>query len=129
MFDISNLFYYFVQAMMGDEFKYASVWKVAEASCILVGFGFQGFDEKTGAIVGYRGVENIDILGWNFATNVAERTRYWNKGTQSWLERYIYRRTGNSLVATYFVSSLWHGMYPVIISLFSSEIFFLNMLQ
>lgn len=98
--------------MMGDQCKYASVWKVAEASCILVGFGFQGFDAKTGASLGYRGVENLDILGFNFATNVAERSRYWNKGTQAWLERYIYRRTGNSLVATYFVSSLWHGMYP-----------------
>lgn len=103
--------FYTFMALMGDEMKYCSVWKVAEAGCIMTGFGFEGVNEK-GAVIGYRGVENIDILGFNFATNIAERSRYWNKGTQSWLERYIYRRTGNSLVATYFVSSLWHGMYP-----------------
>ena len=43
---------------------------------------------------------------------VQSLTRSWNKRTQGWLERYTYGRTGNSLVATYFISALWHGLYP-----------------
>eukprot|EP00611_Tribonema_gayanum_P014718 TRINITY_DN2619_c0_g1_i7.p1 TRINITY_DN2619_c0_g1~~TRINITY_DN2619_c0_g1_i7.p1 ORF type:complete len:153 (-),score=28.52 TRINITY_DN2619_c0_g1_i7:81-539(-) len=39
-------------------------------------------------------------------------SRAWNKMTQSWLEKYVYTRTNNSLMATYFVSAFWHGFYP-----------------
>ena len=39
-------------------------------------------------------------------------TRSWNKRTQGWLEKYVYLRTNRSLVATYFVSAFWHGLYP-----------------
>lgn len=98
-------------ALLGEETKYYSVWKIAEAACILAGFGFEGVDEQ-GKIIGYRGVENVDILGFDFATCIAGKSRAWNKGTQAWLERYVYRRTNNSLFATYFVSAIWHGLYP-----------------
>lgn len=91
--------------------KYYAVWKIAEAGCIIAGFGFEGVD-KEGKIIGFKGVENVDILGFDLGTCVANRSRAWNKGTQSWLERYVYRRTHNSLVATYFISALWHGLYP-----------------
>ena len=33
-------------------------------------------------------------------------------GTQKWLERYVYKRFGESLAITYFISSFWHGFYP-----------------
>jgi lysophospholipid acyltransferase len=39
-------------------------------------------------------------------------TRHWNKRTQGWLERYTYNRTNRSLLATYLVSAIWHGLYP-----------------
>ena len=32
--------------------------------------------------------------------------------SKGWLERYTYCRSGNSLLVTYFVSALWHGLYP-----------------
>ena len=92
--------------------KFYFAWKIAEAASVLGGFGFEGYDAETGKPIGWRGVENVDILGVETACNVQNITRCWNKRTQGWLERYTYSRTGNSLLATYFVSAIWHGLYP-----------------
>jgi hypothetical protein len=78
---------------------------------VLAGFGFEGFTED-GKARGWNGVSNMDILGFEFAQSFRESSRAWNKGTQNWLERYVYTRTGNSLMATYFISAFWHGFYP-----------------
>jgi hypothetical protein len=106
-------------SIFGERFKYYFVWKVAEGSCILAGFGFEGFD-KMGQPKGWRGVRNVDVLIVETAPNVQLLTRSWNKRTQGWLERYTYKRTGNSLMATYFISALWHGLYPGFFFLFMS---------
>lgn len=98
-------------ALLFCKAKYYSAWKIAEGATVLAGFGFEGFTE-TGASKGWNGVSNMDILGFEFAQSVREGSRAWNKGTQNWLERYVYTRTGNSLLATYFVSAFWHGFYP-----------------
>ncbi|KAF4318251.1 hypothetical protein BBO99_00004368 [Phytophthora kernoviae] len=91
--------------------KYYVAWKLAEGATVLSGTGFEGFDEQNNP-KGWDGVSNVDILGFEFGANVREISRAWNKGTQLWLERYVYARTGNSLLATYLVSALWHGFYP-----------------
>jgi len=78
---------------------------------VLAGFGFEGLTED-GKARGWNGVSNMDILGFEFAQSFRESSRAWNKGTQNWLERYVYTRTGNSLMATYFISAFWHGFYP-----------------
>ena len=75
------------------------------------GFGFEGYN-KEGKPIGWKGVSNVDIIGFETAPNIQVLSRSWNKRTQGWLERYTYKRTGNSLVATYFISALWHGLYP-----------------
>jgi lysophospholipid acyltransferase len=98
-------------AMFGERLKFYFAWKIAEGASILGGFGFEGYDLK-GRAIGWKGVENIDIIGFETAPNVQTATRVWNKRTQGWLERYTYMRTGKSLWATYFISSLWHGLYP-----------------
>ena len=98
-------------SMFGDRVKYYFAWKVAEGASILGGFGFEGYD-KNGIPIGWRGVENINIVTFETATNIQTLTRAWNKRTQGWLERYTYHRTGGSLVAVYFISALWHGLYP-----------------
>jgi len=36
----------------------------------------------------WKGVENIDIFGFELAPNMASATRAWNKRTQGWLEKY-----------------------------------------
>jgi len=86
---------------------------------VLGGFGFEGYD-KDGKVKGWKGVENIDILGFELATNLQSISRNWNKGTQGWLERYTYNRTNRSLVATYVISALWHGLYPGFFMMFLS---------
>ena len=97
--------------LQAERYKYYFAWKVAEGSCQLAGFGFQGFDGK-GTALGWRGVENIDIWGFETSWNIQTMTRAWNKRTQKWLDLYTYQRTGGSLIATYFVSAFWHGLYP-----------------
>ena len=60
----------------------------------------------------WRGVENVDIIAYECSTNIQSLSRAWNKRTQSWLEQYVYNRTEQSLLTTYTVSALWHGLYP-----------------
>jgi len=91
--------------------KYYFAWKVAEGSCIMAGFGFEGYKED-GTIEGWNGVSNMDILGFELSGCVSQNSRAWNKRTQGWLERYVYNRTNRSLFAVYFVSAIWHGFYP-----------------
>ncbi|KAJ0410282.1 hypothetical protein P43SY_002614 [Pythium insidiosum] len=91
--------------------KYYCAWKLAEGSTILSGTGFEGFDSQ-GNPKGWNGVSNVDILGFELSQSIRDLSRSWNKGTQLWLERYVYNRTGNSLIATYFCSAVWHGFYP-----------------
>lgn len=98
--------------MISERFKFYFIWKMSEGANILGGFGFQGYDKDGKTPLGYRGVENIDILGFEFSTSVQTLSRSWNKGTQAWLERYTYSRTGRSVFITYFVSAIWHGLYP-----------------
>jgi D-alanyl-lipoteichoic acid acyltransferase DltB (MBOAT superfamily) len=112
-------------ALTGDRIKYYFAWKVAEAASLMGGFGFEGYD-KNGKSKGWRGVENVNIIEFETAANVQVLSRSWNKRTQGWLERYTYKRTGNSLVATYFISALWHGLYPGFFIFFMSVPFVTN---
>lgn len=97
--------------LISERFKFYFIWKMSEGANILAGYGVQ-YDDK-GKIAGYRGlVENIDVLGFEFSTTIQTLSRAWNKGTQSWLERYTYQRTNRSKLITYFVSAIWHGIYP-----------------
>jgi hypothetical protein len=103
--------YKMILTLLSERYKFYFAWKVAEGSSILAGFGFQGYNDK-GEIIGFAGVENVDILAFDLSWNMASMSRAWNKRTQKWLERYTYSRTGNSLYITYFISALWHGLYP-----------------
>lgn len=98
-------------ALFAERLKYYFAWKVAEGASILGGFGFEGYD-ASGRSLGWSAVENINIVGFETAPNVQTLSRSWNKRTQGWLERYTYLRAGKSLVMTYFVSAIWHGIYP-----------------
>mmetsp|Transcript_4371 Transcript_4371/g.3922 ORF Transcript_4371/g.3922 Transcript_4371/m.3922 type:complete len:526 (-) Transcript_4371:58-1635(-) len=98
-------------ALFGERLKYYFAWKVAEGASILAGFGFEGYDSSNRP-KGWSAVENISILGFETAPNTQILSRSWNKRTQGWLERYTYLRTNKSLVATYFISAIWHGLYP-----------------
>lgn len=98
-------------ALLLTRVKYYTAWKLAEGATVLSGAGFEGFDHD-GEPKGWNGVSNVDVLGFELAENIRDLTRAWNKGTQQWLERYVYSRTGGSLLATYACSAIWHGFYP-----------------
>lgn len=84
---------------------------MGEGAANLSGFGFEGFNEH-GTAKGWNAASSVDIIGFETAQSVRNGSRTWNQATQTWLERYVYARTGNSLVATYFMSAFWHGFYP-----------------
>jgi hypothetical protein len=106
-------FAYSLATLFAERLKYYFVWKVAEGASVLGGFGFEGFDPKDPSkVIGWSAVENIDVVGFETGSSVQPLSRSWNKRTQGWLERYTYGRWNNSLVITYFVSALWHGLYP-----------------
>eukprot|EP00591_Stephanopyxis_turris_P000976 CAMPEP_0195521008 /NCGR_PEP_ID=MMETSP0794_2-20130614/17779_1 /TAXON_ID=515487 /ORGANISM="Stephanopyxis turris, Strain CCMP 815" /LENGTH=502 /DNA_ID=CAMNT_0040650467 /DNA_START=65 /DNA_END=1573 /DNA_ORIENTATION=- len=91
--------------------KYYFAWKNAEGANNTWYAGFEGFDEK-GNVKGWENANNIDIVEFETAPNVRSASGAWNKKTAAWLSRYIYMRTGGSLVATYGLSAFWHGFYP-----------------
>lgn len=102
---------YLYITMVQQRCKYYFVWLAAEGASNLGGFGFQGFD-ASGRALGWQGVNNMDVIGFETAASIQQLSRSWNKRTQGWLERYTYQRAGRSLLLTYFVSAVWHGLYP-----------------
>jgi len=94
--------------------RYFFGWKVSEGGAILAGFGYEGRDKDGKDVWGgeYSSVRQMDVLGFEFAESIPAGTKAWNQATQSWLQRYVYFRTNESLYATYFVSAFWHGFYP-----------------
>jgi len=98
-------------AILAYRLKYYFAWKVAEGASVMAGFGFEGYSAD-GKEIGWKGVENVDIYSFETSVNMQSFTRHWNKRTQGWLERYTYNRTNRSLLITYFVSAIWHGLYP-----------------
>lgn len=88
--------------------KYYFAWKVAEGSCVLAGFGFQGYNDK-GEVTGWDGVSNMDVKGFELAGNTTEAARAWNKGASL-----IWRkmgRCGGGNQADFFV---WFGVRCVV---------------
>jgi len=91
--------------------KYYFAWKNAEGAQNIWYAGFEGFDEN-GNAKGWEVSNNVDIIDFETAPNLKSLTAAWNKKTANWLGRYVYMRTGGSLVATYGLSAFWHGFYP-----------------
>lgn len=112
-------YWFMFVCMFAERLKFYFIWKAAEGACILAGFGFSGYDEE-GNSKGYRAAENMDILGHEIATSVQILSRGWNQGTQKWLERYTFHRYNRSLIITYFISAIWHGVYPGFLVMFMS---------
>ena len=98
-------------ALFCIRFKYYFAWKNAEGACNIYYCGFEGFDDK-GEPKGWEHSNNIDIIAFETAPNLKTLSAAWNKKTANWLGKYIYMRTGGSLMATYGMSAFWHGFYP-----------------
>jgi hypothetical protein len=91
--------------------KYYFGWKNAEGAQNIWYAGFDGWDEK-GESKGWETSSNVDIINFELAPDVQQMSKNWNKKTSFWLTRYVYIRTGGSLLAVYSLSAFWHGFYP-----------------
>lgn len=91
--------------------RYYFAWKCAEGANNLWYAGFEGFDDD-GNVKGWENCSNMNILGFETAPNLQMLSKEWNKKTSLWLTRYVYIRTGGSLLAVYSLSAFWHGFYP-----------------
>eukprot|EP00557_Chaetoceros_sp_GSL56_P005583 CAMPEP_0176495676 /NCGR_PEP_ID=MMETSP0200_2-20121128/10787_1 /TAXON_ID=947934 /ORGANISM="Chaetoceros sp., Strain GSL56" /LENGTH=500 /DNA_ID=CAMNT_0017893577 /DNA_START=132 /DNA_END=1634 /DNA_ORIENTATION=+ len=106
-----NRYAYSWVALFFIRMKYYFAWKNAEGASNIWYAGFEGFD-KEGKPKGWENSNNVDIIDFETAPNVKTLSAAWNKKTANWLGRYVYMRTGGSLVATYGLSAFWHGFYP-----------------
>ncbi|CEP64216.1 lysophospholipid acyltransferase LALA0_S10e05160g [Lachancea lanzarotensis] len=99
--------------------KYYAAWTVSEASCILCGLGYNGYDPLTKQIKWDR-VRNIDIWKFETASNTHEGLEAWNMNTNKWLKHYVYLRIARpgskpgfrSTLFTFLTSAFWHGTRP-----------------
>lgn len=90
--------------------KYYFAWLFAEVSALLAGVGYTPENKKDQ----WSAARNMDVIGFELAPNLSSASAAWNKGTQTWLLRYSYKRTAPAfqMLATYALSAFWHGFYP-----------------
>ncbi|KAK9505674.1 hypothetical protein O3M35_009669 [Rhynocoris fuscipes] len=92
-------------------FKYYHAWILADAICNLSGLGFNGYGENGKSK--WDLVSNVDIIGFEFSSNLRNAIACWNKGTNAWLRMVAYERVKrNGVIYTFALSALWHGFYP-----------------
>jgi len=91
--------------------RYYFAFKISEAVNNMGGLGFNGYDEKGHAK--WDRITNINILKFEFATNVKMVCDNWNISTALWLRRTVYERwSRHRTLAVFIMSSFWHGFYP-----------------
>lgn len=96
-------------ALVGLRFGYYFVWRLAEASSVLAGYGrIEGSN--------WDGTMNVRCWEVESATSMSAVMRDWNIFTQSWLERYIFLRAPRiyefNRWITFAASAFWHGLFP-----------------
>lgn len=113
-----KLWYLYVLAFT-YRLKYYAAWTLSEASCILAGLGYNGYDKETKTIRWDR-VQNIDIFAFESAQNIHGALEAWNQNTNKWLKNYVYLRVSKkgkkpgfkSTLFTFLTSAFWHGTRP-----------------
>jgi len=108
---VTQLVHVFLICFM-EKSKYYFIWLIAEGGCVMCSFGFEGY--KPNGSSRWHGLNNIDLMGMEFAQSIREVSVSWNRLTAVWLRRYVYERVSRpyNLYFTYIVSSFWHGFYP-----------------
>ncbi|XP_067631562.1 lysophospholipid acyltransferase 6 isoform X2 [Eurosta solidaginis] len=105
-------FWYAMMATSCIRFKYYHAWLMGDAICNNAGLGFTGYD-KDGSSK-WDLISNINVLGFEFATNMRDAINNWNCGTNRWLRMIVYERVPKEYgtVLTFALSAVWHGFYP-----------------
>lgn len=92
-------------------FKYFIAWKLSQAGMNASGITFNG-DNK---------FDRIKSMGDRFEleSNPRSKTEMWNTSVQTWLKDCFYDKfvgkygPNKSLVLTFVVSAIWHGVHPI----------------
>ncbi|XP_023302562.2 lysophospholipid acyltransferase 6 isoform X1 [Lucilia cuprina] len=104
--------WYAMMATTCTRFKYYHAWLLADAICNNSGLGFTGYDKDGNA--NWDLISNINVLGFEFATNMRDAINNWNCGTNRWLRTIVYERVPKKYgtILTFALSAVWHGFYP-----------------
>ncbi|KAG2223500.1 hypothetical protein INT45_001248, partial [Circinella minor] len=105
--------------------KFYCVWSLAEGSCVLSQFGYNGIKEGKHR---WDRLTNADWISVETSQSMQNSSTRWNRCTTNWLRHYVYERlcpptttdngttkkksTGSALLATYVISGIWHGFHP-----------------
>ncbi|XP_056301183.1 lysophospholipid acyltransferase 1 isoform X3 [Pseudoliparis swirei] len=91
--------------------KFYFAWTIADAVNNAAGYGFSGLDEN--GKPSWDLICNLNILGIETATSFKAFIDNWNIQTGIWLKTVCYDRAPkHRLALTFFLSALWHGVYP-----------------
>lgn len=102
--------------------QYYVAWKLAEASCDASAYGY--YITKNGE-ERWDGADNINITQVETATSMKNLIDNWNVSTQRWLKHVCYdRQLKYKTIRTFFLSALWHGLYPGYFLSFMTAMFF-----
>jgi lysophospholipid acyltransferase 1/2 len=105
-------FVYFYISGNSRRLYYYTAWTLSDAVHNASGFGFNGFDEATGAPK-WDLLNNVNIVALETATNVKGIIDNWHIQTSQWLRVIAFERlpTGKTL-GVFVLSAFWHGFYP-----------------
>ncbi|XP_007893047.2 lysophospholipid acyltransferase 2 [Callorhinchus milii] len=103
--------FYLYASLLACRPKYYFVWTMADAINNAAGFGFSGYDENGRAR--WDLTCNLNIMKIEFATSMKQFIDNWNIQTAAWLKEICYDRCSFSpTITTFFLSAVWHGVYP-----------------
>ncbi|KAH8290389.1 hypothetical protein KR054_002510 [Drosophila jambulina] len=111
----TSMVYKYWYAMMATtciRFKYYHAWLLADAICNNSGLGFTGYDKDGNPK--WDLISNINVLSFEFSTNMRDAINNWNCGTNRWLRTLVYERVPlkYGTLLTFALSAVWHGFYP-----------------
>ncbi|XP_017120223.1 lysophospholipid acyltransferase 1 [Drosophila elegans] len=111
----TSMVYKYWYAMMATtciRFKYYHAWLLADAICNNSGLGFTGYDKDGNPK--WDLISNINVLSFEFSTNMRDAINNWNCGTNRWLRTLVYERVPKQYgtLLTFALSAVWHGFYP-----------------
>lgn len=107
---LSRLTYAFF-SVQASRPKFYFAWTLADAVNNAAGYGFMGMDAN--GEPSWDLLCNLNILGIETATSFKTFIDNWNIRTGIWLKMVCYDRAPrHRLPLTFFLSALWHGLYP-----------------
>ncbi|XP_038968139.1 lysophospholipid acyltransferase 2 isoform X4 [Rattus norvegicus] len=102
---------YLYVSLLAARPKYYFAWTLADAINNAAGFGFRGYDKN--GVARWDLISNLRIQQIEMSTSFKMFLDNWNIQTALWLKRVCYERaTFSPTVQTFFLSAIWHGVYP-----------------